>query len=164
MLLKKLAISSLTLSLTLALTLAVFIQTGCIFVPIIDGVKKVGLTKSDREALLTPKVKDFQDLVYWSKFQEAGVFIKEDVRGDQLRELSRKYKDYRLVDSKIDFIDFNESGDAATVSVTARRFKVPFYIVEDYAEDQKWEFSLSDGWRFVSAKKAQKLPDSKSEE
>ena len=49
------------------------------------------------------------------------------------------------------YLDFDEDGSRATVTITTKRFKVPFYVVEDYTEDQQWEFSISDGWKFVSA-------------
>ena len=142
---------------------SVLFQTGCIFIPLIDGVKKIGVTKSDREALLSSEVKEFQDLVYWNKFQLAGAKIQEEVRSQQLKQLTKRYKDYRLVDSTIDAIDFDKDSDHATVTVTARRFKVPFYIVEAYTEDQTWAFSVNSGWKFITAKKAETSADASDE-
>jgi hypothetical protein len=123
----------------------------CILIPVVDGVKKIGLTKNDREAMLPKTVSDFQDLLYWNKFQLASGMIKEDVRSKQIKELVKQYKGYRLVETKTDYLDFDEDGSRATVTITTKRFKVPFYVVEDYTEDQQWEFSISDGWKFVSA-------------
>jgi hypothetical protein len=120
-------------------------------VPFVEGVSKIGLGKNDREALLPQSVQNFQDLIYWNKFQAVGALIKEDVRSVQIKEIMKKYKGYRLVETKTDFLDFNEDSTRCVASVTAKRFKVPFYIVEDYAEDQVWEFTVSDGWKFVSA-------------
>ncbi len=101
--------------------------------------------------MLPKTVSDFQDLLYWNKFQLASGMIKEDVRSKQIKELVKQYKGYRLVETKTDYLDFDEDGSRATVTITTKRFKVPFYVVEDYTEDQQWEFSISDGWKFVSA-------------
>ena len=135
------------------------IASGCILVPIADGVSKIGITKGDREALLPVAVKNFQDLIYWGRFQLAGALIKDEVKSSVLHELTKRYKDYRLVETKTDYLDFNEDGTKATVSLTTKRYKVPFYIVEDYAEDQKWEFAVSGGWKFVSAEKSKPVAE-----
>jgi len=40
---------------------------GCILVPFIDSYHKIGVTAADREALLEPKVKLFQQALYWGR-------------------------------------------------------------------------------------------------
>jgi hypothetical protein len=124
---------------------------GCILIPAIDGVKKMGFTKSDREALLQPEVERFQEYVYWNRWQQAGAMVRDDLRNEMIKERLAKAKGYRLVDSKVDFIEFDEDGSKALVDLTIRRYKVPFYLVEEVAEQQTWEFTVSSGWKFVRA-------------
>ena len=135
---------------TIVICLSVIIS-GCILIPAIDGVKKIGVTKSDREALLQPEVERFQEYVYWNRWQQAGSMVRDDLRNEMVKERLAKAKGYRLVDSKIDFIEFDEDGSKALVDITIRRYKVPFYLVEEVAEQQTWEFTISSGWKFVRA-------------
>jgi hypothetical protein len=130
--------------------LVIFFLNGCILVPFIDGVKKIGVTKSDREKLLKPIVERFQELVYWNKWEEAGHLIVQESRSKELRQILNRAKGFRLVDSKVDFIEYDKDSSNAVVDLTIRRYKVPFYVVEEFQEQQNWTFTISDGWKFVS--------------
>lgn len=134
------------------LFLILFTLSSCIFVPLFEGVKKVGITKSDREALLPDKIKEFHELIYWNKMTDAVGYIQGNSRQEQARALKKDVKDYHVVDSKVDFISYNDDSTSAKVDIIVRRYKIPYYIVEEITQEETWEFSTVDGWLFVSKK------------
>ena len=53
----------------------------------------------------------------------------------------------RLVDARIERIDFSSDAYKAGVEVQIRYYEVPFYVVRSRHETEQWAFSLSDGWK-----------------
>lgn len=119
-------------------------------VPLIDSVSQMGLSQSDRERLLPREVKRFHDYLYWGKPLDALGLVKESDREMVAKDIEKELEGVRIIEAKIDRVEFLDNANAAEVSVTVKRFKVPFYIVEDFKQKQRWEFTLSDGWRYVS--------------
>jgi hypothetical protein len=119
-------------------------------VPIVDGVKKIGVTKSDRMALLPDRVATFNHAMYWGRSQDALTFALPESRSDLSKAMKEaaKYQE-RIVETKVDNIEFDEDGTNATVEVTVRAFRVPVYVVNDTAKRQRWVFSLTNGWQLA---------------
>lgn len=132
------------------LFLLIFVPTSlssCILAPAIDSFKQLGVTKSDRTALLPTTLKRFHDSLYWGKPQEAMELVVSDARPELSEELQAIAEDERVVDSKIRRVDFSEDASNAKVQVAIKFFKVPFYIVNERRELQEWTFSVSNGWK-----------------
>lgn len=124
--------------------------SGCILVPIVDGVKKIGVTKSDRMALLPERVASFNHAMYWGRSEDALAFTLPESRPEIVKSMKEAAKfQERIVETKVDFIDFDEDGTSATVDVTVKAFRVPVYVVSDTAKRQRWVFSLTDGWQLA---------------
>lgn len=134
----------------ISLLLASCAMSGCIFVPAIDAYNQMGLSKVDREKLLPKEVKKFQEALYWSQSQEALQYVREDRRAEVGPDLFKSLENTRVVESKTGSIEYDADSYKATVTVLVRFYKVPFYIVTDRTEKQVWEFTLSDGWKYVS--------------
>lgn len=125
-------------------------SSGCIVLPALEGYSKLGLSKSDREKLLPKALKDFHGALYWSDPMSASAFVKEEGRGETLEKLRKSVDGVRVVESKIESIIYDDDSEKADVRVNIRAYKVPYYVVEDHKYIEKWEFTLSDGWQYVS--------------
>jgi len=125
-----------------------FSLSGCVLVPWIDSYKKIGVSEADRQSLLQERVLDFQRAVYWGRPEAALAFVKADVRDDLWRVIRAKGDEEKIVDSKIEYIKFEEESYAAEVDVAVKYYRVPFYVVEERVERQQWTFTIADGWRY----------------
>lgn len=122
-------------------------MNGCILLPVMDSMKQMGLTRSDREALLARDVKQFHEALYWGKPDRALALAMPDNRdaiASQLREMKRSH---RIVESTIDSVDFADDAFTANVDVIVKYYAVPFYIVNERIEEHVWKFQMPDGWR-----------------
>lgn len=126
--------------------------SGCIVIPALEGYSKLGLSKADREKLLPGVLKEFHNKLYWGDVMGTGQYVKEEGRADTVETLRKSIDGYRVVESKVEGITHNEESEKADVRVNIRSYKIPFYIVEDHHYIEKWEFTLSDGWQYVSQK------------
>lgn len=123
---------------------------GCVIAPVIDAYSQIGLSRGDRERLLTKQVKAFNEKLYWGKPAEAMQYVKDAERGKAAGELKAITEGVRIVESQIDGIEYDESSYKAAVTVLVKSYKVPYFVVTDRKERQHWEFSFSNGWEFVS--------------
>ncbi|MCB0334416.1 MAG: hypothetical protein KDD55_13005 [Bdellovibrionales bacterium] len=118
--------------------------------PLIQSYKQIGVSESDRQQLLQDSVKDFQRALYWGQAGEA-VALTEEASQEELRKLIRtSRKSEKIVESKVDYVEFGDESMDAEVEVVVKYYKVPFYVVNERTERQKWNFSYSSGWKYVS--------------
>lgn len=138
--------------LSVFLLLGVFVasSSGCFLAPAIDSFNKLGVTSSDRQALLAERIKLFSDALYWGEPSEAMLFVAPAHRVTLEPEFRRIKKQEKIVENKIESVEFSEDARKAKVEMTVRSYKVPFYVVNDRTEIQNWEFNLSDGWLLAS--------------
>ena len=138
------------LFLIVVVTFALSSLQGCVaLVPIVKSYSEIGVTEGDRMALLEEKVDTFNDAMYWGKMQRA-LEMSDKTNHDSLRrELRRRKKEERVVETEIEFVDFSEEAYKANVDVLVKYFKVPFYVVNERLERQEWEFETGMGWKFV---------------
>lgn len=123
---------------------------GCVLAPLIQSYKQIGVSESDRQQLLQDSVKDFQRALYWGQAGEA-VALTEEASQEELRKLIRtSRKSEKIVESKVDYVEFGDESMDAEVEVVVKYYKVPFYVVNERTERQKWNFSYSSGWKYVS--------------
>ena len=133
--------------------IALMLLNGCAAVPIISGLRELGVSADARQELLRNELRSFNRAFQAGKTEAVLGYVakeSEDLRlmlRDQMRNTRGKE---RVVEYEIDFIDFSEGAWEADVETTVRYFQVPYYIVKDRFEKQKWRFNASDGWKLVS--------------
>lgn len=130
----------------LAVTIASSLS-GCILVPFIDAFKKTGATEGDRMALLAPEVQRFTEAIGWGKKTEALGFVLDESRKEISTQLKKIGSEERIVDSKVDEVEWANDAFDAHVAVKVQYFMVPYYVVKTRTEQQHWVFSLTGGWK-----------------
>lgn len=126
------------------------VLNGCVLVPFIDSYKKMGVSKTDRMALLEEQLKGYHSALADRRGGRALGYIHDEQR-DQFRSVLREIqKKERIVDSEVDFVDFDEDAYEATAEVSIRSYQVPYYIVNERFEKETWKFSLASGWKLYS--------------
>jgi hypothetical protein len=121
--------------------------SGCILVPFIDAFKKTGATEGDRMALLAPEVQRFTEAIGWGKKTEALGFVLDESRKEISTQLKKIGAEERVVDSKVDEVEWANDAFDAHVAVKVQYFMVPYYVVKTRTEQQHWVFSLTSGWK-----------------
>jgi hypothetical protein len=117
--------------------------TGCVVLaPIIETYRGLGISSSDRMALLDERVKVFHDAIYWGRSQHIVQYADKSVRAELLERARASRQNVKLIESKIDFVEFNDDIDEATVDVLVKFYKIPFYVVNERLERQTWKFVL----------------------
>ncbi len=130
-----------------AVTLLSLVCSGCLVVPFIQAFRETGATPADRRALLEPETKKFSDALMLGKRMKALSVVVPESReeiGSQIKELGEAE---RVVEAKIDDIQWDDDARKATVYMKIRYYKVPYYIVETRMDEQHWEFSMGEGWK-----------------
>ncbi len=135
---------------------AMLLVVGCagcvVLAPVIDGVRQTGVTESDRQRLLTEEVKKYYDALYWGNPSVATTFASDRGREEIAQYMKNRDRNERLVESKVESVNFTNDSYAAEVEITERFYKVPYYMVNSRLQHQEWEFSLLSGWKIVSQK------------
>lgn len=121
--------------------------SGCILVPFIQAFKETGATEGDRMALLSEEVKKFNAAVVWGNPTEAMTFVAPESQLKLSSQFKDKSEDERIVETKVDSVEWGDAARTATVSVKVRYFRVPVYVVNVRKEEQQWQFTLSEGWK-----------------
>lgn len=122
-------------------------SAGCVLVPFVDSYQKSGMSRSSRQQLLARDVKQFHEALYWGKANLVLAFIDEEVRSDLGDELFKNSRKERIVSSEVDSYGLSPEGFDANVRIRVKYFRVPFYIVQERLEEQRWEFELGSGWQ-----------------
>lgn len=138
------------LTVTLSIFVICCVLPGCFLAPAIDSFNKLGVTESDRMALLPQQVKKFQEAVYWGSSAQILAFTTDESRAAIAAQLRNRSEEERVVESKITDMQFRDDASAAQVHVRVKFFRVPYYVINDRIERQEWSFSVSGGWRIVS--------------
>ncbi len=130
----------------LVITCLCFFLEGCIFAPLLDSISKTGVRKTDRQAILSEQAARFHDALYWGNVNDTLSFVVPEKRSHLEPILKGFTKNRRVIDAKAEDLDFSEDSYSAVVSVRLRSYKIPYYVVEDKIQIEKWVFSLSDNW------------------
>ncbi len=72
--------------------------------------------------------------------------VKPENRQAFIDEQQAIRKTERVVEQDIDKVEFNDTADGATISITKRFFRQPSYVVMERKEEEKWTYSSTDGW------------------
>lgn len=118
--------------------------------PAIDSFNKLGVTPSDRQALLEDRFRNFSEALYWGEPGEALTFVTPESRSDLELIFRRMRKHEKVVDSRIESVGFTDNAFTANIEVTQKYYKIPYYVVNERTENQVWEFHLNGGWLLKS--------------
>ncbi len=121
--------------------------SGCLLVPFIEAFRQTGATENDRMTLLPPQVKKFTDAVGWGNRTEATSVVVPEYRKEISNQLKKLGEEERIVESKVEDVEWADSAFSAKVSVKVKYFLVPYYIVKSRIEEQQWVFSMAGGWK-----------------
>lgn len=135
-----------------ALFLTALPLQGCILAPIVEGVRQSGVTKGDRMALLPEEVKKFNDSLSWRDSDLTLKYVTDTGRREILEQLKKQSENEHIVESRTGFSEFSDDAYDATLQVAVKYYLVPYYIVKERREEQRWKFSLTEGWKLDSRK------------
>jgi len=150
----------------LRLCLLVFLlvsTSSCVLMPIINGFNEMGATSSSRQELFKTAVKAFNNAMQSGDMTTAIAFIdKENIelRTQVKTELRRNKRKEKIVNSEIDFVEFDDSSYKAEVEIRTKFYIIPYYIVNERLEIEEWEFSTLNEkkWHLIS-RKIEKIDD-----
>ena len=134
----------------LALVLAISLS-GCLLVPFINAYNEMGWSPESRKELLSKSLKRYSNSLSSQNIQDLANFITADKR----YELARGFVDpnTKMVDGRINFIDFDSDAKKANIDFVVRYYQIPFYVVKERTEKLTWEFEGSDdGWKIHDRK------------
>ena len=124
---------------------------GCVIIaPILDSFQKAGATESGRQGELQSSLKLFYQAQQWGRPEQTMLFVREDLRESMLEDFLRQNREERLVDTKIEYINWGSGSHDAKVDMLVKYYRAPYYIVTERRERQSWEFSFVDGWRLTA--------------
>lgn len=124
--------------------------SACILASGIDSFKKLGVTDSDRATLLSDQLKAFHEALLWGKTDEALLYCSEESRPQMLAALRKNGSQEKIVESKVEHVEFLPGMSEADVETVVKYYEIPLYVVRERREQEKWKFSLGDGWQILS--------------
>jgi hypothetical protein len=134
---------------TLSLIVVLHSAAGCVLVPFLQAFKEAGATEEDRMALLSDEVRKFNAAVVLGDKMQAGTYVDPEARARISPQFKSTDDEERIVDSKIDNVEWGEGAREATVSVKTKFYKIPVYVVNTRVEEQRWKFTHSNGWKLT---------------
>lgn len=139
--------------LVVAALLAVCVSlSGCILVPFIDSFKESGVAESDRVRLFDKQIRQYNYALADGRSGRLLAFVEPESKESLRPQFRNLFKDQKIVDTRVDMVDFEEESYVANVDLEIRYFKVPQYVVQSRIEQQQWKFTLGSGWQLVSIK------------
>jgi len=126
---------------------ATALLSGCFIIPFVQAFKETGATEGDRMALLEPEARKFADAMVLGNKKLAMTVVMPESRSSISKLIRDRNEEERVVESKLDDVQYSEAARKATVTLKVRYYKVPFYVVKMRIEEQHWEFTMSDGWK-----------------
>lgn len=126
--------------------------SGCLLVPVMDSVSKIGVTKTDRMRVLPTQVKGYQDALYWGNHSIALGYVEPQSVEQFRTRLRSRPRDEKIVEARVLSTDFDPEAYEANVVVAVRHFNPSTLIVEEDEETQRWVFGLQNGWKISSVR------------
>jgi hypothetical protein len=134
--------------LTLVAVLLLSFQ-GCIFVPFIEGVKEMGVTKSHRLQLLEKSLVNFQSNRGFENLSQVLMLVEESRRDIVKNHLKSRWASHKPVDQRVIDVELSEDGYEAKVDIMARGLNRQTQVVEEQEEMQHWIFEIDSGWKLL---------------
>lgn len=133
-----------------AVVLCLTAFSGCLLVPVVEGVSQVGVTRGDREVLLANKVKEANEAIYWGDRGRLMSLVQEESAEEIRRFVDNTPSDLRYVERKVVAMDLSGDGYKAAVRLKVKSYTPSTLVITERLEAQRWEFGFSKGWQMVS--------------
>jgi len=103
--------------------------------------------EGERAKLLGKTVESYHQAMYWNDGELASSYVSPEVRSSFIRDFSQRKNSEKLVDVKIESIDYQPEKLVATVNTKTKFYQIPAYTVLTRFEQEKWKFDrFSGGW------------------
>jgi hypothetical protein len=83
----------------------------------------------------------------WGDPARASLFMTPEIRGDFVRSMVSAGRGTRVVEGRVETVDFDPEARKADAVVVLRMYKEPFFIVQDQREKQEWSFIGNGEWQ-----------------
>lgn len=121
--------------------------SGCIFAPILSSINESGVTETGRQFSFNQSVKEFNSALFWQNYPKAQRFALTESDIDIKKSLTGGDKNARVIEAKVEDVNFIEDSYTAEVSLALRIQEYDTMIVAPKSQRQTWVFSLEDGWK-----------------
>jgi hypothetical protein len=125
--------------------------SGCFLVPVIDSFREAGMTEGGRQSTLQKALKDYHLALFWGQIGSALQLAVPEEREKLRRRFDALQDRERIVESKVRFVDYQDSAYKANVEVMLKIHNLATNIVGQRLEKEAWVFSLSQGWQIASS-------------
>lgn len=112
-----------------------------------DSVRRVGLTEGSRKSLFPPAVSRFNEALGWGDISSVLAMVTDEYKSEIRDQLLRDKDKVKVIESIVDLTEFENSAYEATVYISMKAYRVPYYVAEPFKQKQYWVFSMSDGWK-----------------
>ena len=126
------------------------VLNGCLLVPFVDSFKESGIAESDRVRLFDKQIRQYKYALMDGRSGRMLKFVDKEKFTDMRKTYRTMFNEQKIVDTKIDYVDFEDESNVAKVDLEVSYFKVPQYVVQSRIESQTWKFELGDGWKLDS--------------
>jgi len=101
---------------------------------------------------LMDSMNDFHTDLMWERYPEAAGYLPEEQRGEFLGASSEDDDDICFTEYEIGQIDLNAETEQATVIVTLRWYRVPYYVVEETEVRETWTLNEEDEYWWLTSR------------
>lgn len=120
--------------------------SGCVLAPVIQAVSDVGVTEGDRQRLLNKDLRAYIETRRWSDPNGSVAFMSPDLHAAFFEDARKSRSRERIVDGSIEDVMFENDAYSAEVITLLKVYEVPYYVVKEKREKQRWVFGVGGGW------------------
>ena len=125
---------------------------GCLLVPFVESASQAGVTKGDRQALLSQSLKKFQEALFWGDTGKALVFANFEEKKNLKDYIEKIVKNKKVAEAKIISTDLDEAVQNASVTVRWKTYDLSTLVIKESEQTQNWSFYFGDGWKITGMK------------
>lgn len=112
-----------------------------------------------RQEMLSTSLDKYHRAVYWGDLETAAAFVSDEVKNSFTRDMLQRKQSEKLVEIKIEAVDYDIGGESALVRTTIRYFQIPQYVVQHRREQELWKFDrFGNGWLAFKVEELQDEP------
>jgi hypothetical protein len=127
---------------------ALVILSGCAGAALVmDGVRSVGMTETDRRSLIQERIQLFSHALYWGKTEALDALALPSAQPAIQGLLARREEGEKIVETKFISVTHDETSHQATVILLLKSYHPTFSIVQEKKLKTIWSFTASDGWQ-----------------
>ena len=131
-----------------AIALSVLSVSGC------TTLSNLTAGSQSRQQMLREQSAEFHRATDRGLIDIAMARVKPENRQKFIEDQQATHKVERVIEQDVDHVEFNDSSDAATISITKRYFRQPSYVVMERQETEKWVYDSTEGWMLEKSERA----------